>query len=56
MIIILTIAILIDSIIIFCAVFLIPLFSLIFGIYLYIKYENEDNTTQTGNTITDGLV
>ena len=50
------IAIIFDSIIIFVVVFLFPLFSLIFGIYLYIKYENEDNTTQTGNTITDGLV
>ena len=50
------ISIIFDSIIIFVVVFLFPLFSLIFGIYLYIKYENEDNTTQTGNTITDGLV
>ena len=50
------IAIIFDSIIIFVVVFLFPLFSLIFGIYLYIKYEKEDNTTQTGHTITDGLV
>ena len=56
MIIILTIAILIDSIIIFCAVFLIALFSLIFGIYLYIKYEKEDKIPQIGNTNTGNLV
>ena len=46
------IAIIFHSIIIFCMIFLISLFSLIIGIYLYIKYEKEDNSdviTEVGN-------
>jgi hypothetical protein len=50
------IAIIFDSIIIFVVVFLFPLFSLIFGIYLYIKYEKEDKIPQIGNTNTGNLV
>jgi len=56
MVIIAIIAFIANSIIIFGIEFLIALFFLIFSIYLYIKYEKEDKTTQTGNTITDNLV
>ena len=56
MVIIAIIAIIANSIVIFGMIFLISLFSLIFGIYLYIKYEKEDNTIQIGNTITHNLV
>ena len=52
MVIIAIIAFIANSIIIFGIEFLIALFFLIFSIYLYIKYEKEDKTTQTGNTIT----
>ena len=51
-----SIAISIYSIITFCMLVLFSLFSLIFGIYLYIKYEKEDKIPQIGNTNTGNLV
>ncbi len=56
MVIIAIIAFIANSIIIFGMIFLISLFCLIFGIYLYIKYEKEDKIPQIGNTNTGNLV